>query len=196
MLQEKKAFDCAVATTPTKDEVSPRPWQLTAIYRRRKTVRRDIYGIHHMSSFVFWRGHRLHMDAALQPQAASTAVQSTLALGPSCCAPAVRAHPHSQHNKAAMFPEMMCKAGWNKEHTIDALYRKAGYRGKRPRNVTNTPPSDATPTDTDTSGSNAHDSVVSRTAVFLRFETVSFRMGFCKYQRAKAAAHESARSQK
>lgn len=33
-----------------------------------------------------------------------------------------------------------------------------------------------------------HDPVVARTAVFLRFETVSFRMEFRKYQRFKQRA--------
>lgn len=41
---------------------------------------------------------------------------------------------------------------------------------------------------------NDHDPVVSRTAVFLRFETVTFRMEFRKYQRIKtkrAAANKA-----
>lgn len=91
----------------------------------------------------------------------------------------------------------MCKAGWNKETTIDALYRKAGYRGKRQRTQLDTRSSVAAPPDSGGGrAAQAHDPVVSRTAVFLRFETVSFRMEFCKYQRAKAAAHDCAQSQR
>lgn len=106
--------------------------------------------------------------------------------------------------KAAVFPEMMCKAGWDKEGTIDALYRKAGYRGRRPRTDDTSVPSPAAaaaaPRDNGGGGTatvaaaaaddhgRADDPVVSRTAVLLRFETVSFRMEFCKYRRAKAAA--------
>lgn len=104
-----------------------------------------------------------------------------------------RAPSLANATKAAVFPETMCKAGWNKETTIDALYRKAGYRGRRPPTQTNTAPlsSDTAPPDNGAGTADpdhVHDPVVSRTAVFLRFETVSFRMEFCKYRRAKAAA--------
>lgn len=110
------------------------------------------------------------------------------------CFPRASRKPLVMQMKSVIFPETICKAGWNKEQTIDALYRKAGYwkpRGKRSH--TPPPPSSmaASPDSKDTTADydHDHDPVVSRTAVFLRFETVSFRLGFRKYQRAKAAAN-------
>lgn len=143
--------------------------------------------------------------------AVSTAIHPRKSFGYilSCASPCSLATIYLPHTKAAMFPETMCKAGWDKEDPIDALYRKAGYRAKRPPHTekgapSSTSGSSAAPPDSrgggtvdpDHDSDYVHDPVVSRTAVFLRFETVSFRMDFCKYQRAKAAAHESTSNSK
>ena len=94
----------------------------------------------------------------------------------------------------------MCKAGWSKEHTIDVLFRKAGYW--KPRGDFSGVPGDLTPgsasidaattstiaavaaTTTNISTVITDDPAVSRSAVFLRFQTVTHRMNFSKYQRA------------
>ncbi|CAN0405911.1 unnamed protein product [Hapterophycus canaliculatus] len=104
----------------------------------------------------------------------------------------------NQHEKSAIFPETLYKAGWSKEGAIDALFQKAGYwKPRKGRADTAAPPSTTIASlpgetgvliDHATDPENIVDPVVSRTAVIFRFETVSFRMGFRKYQRAKAAA--------
>ena len=99
--------------------------------------------------------------------------------------------------QSAIFPETMCKAGWSKEHTTDALLRKAGYwkpRGDRsgvpgawaPDSASMGTPNTTTAVAATTinSSSAITDPAVSGSAVFLRFQTVTHRMNFSKYQRA------------
>lgn len=109
--------------------------------------------------------------------------------------------------QSAVFPETMCKAGWSKEHTIDALFRKAGYW--KPRGDFSGVPGDSAPgnaamaaattsataalaaTTTNSSTVITDDPAVSRSTVFLRFQTVTHRMNFSKYQRASKKREET-----
>ncbi|CAM9417302.1 unnamed protein product [Ectocarpus fasciculatus] len=101
-----------------------------------------------------------------------------------------------RHCQSTLFPETICKAGWNKERAIEAIYHKAGCwrprkkRSGNPRTPSvSTPPTASerksqlipTPAAVVADPANHSDPVVSRTAVMLRFETSSFRMGFGKY---------------
>ncbi|CAM9719235.1 unnamed protein product [Scytosiphon promiscuus] len=89
-----------------------------------------------------------------------------------------------RHYQSAIFPETLYKGGWSKERTIDILYQKAGYwKPRRVRGVKHQATAKTAASREDTA-----DPAISRTAVILRFEAVTFRMGFQKYQRAKAAA--------
>lgn len=100
---------------------------------------------------------------------------------------------HMTHgNQSAIFPETMSKAGWSKEETIDHLFKKAGYWKPRGRSapVHGFPQSSFQKTRPPAAGGSASpptefDAAVQRSAVFLRFQTVSFRMGFRKYQRVR-----------
>lgn len=98
--------------------------------------------------------------------------------------------------QSTLFPETICKAGWNKERAIEAIFQKAGYSSPRKKWSDNpSTPSVATPTQSERKSrvfptptaavvadpASLGDPVDSRTAVMLRFETVSFRMGFGKY---------------
>ncbi|CBJ48500.1 conserved unknown protein [Ectocarpus siliculosus] len=100
-----------------------------------------------------------------------------------------------RHCQSTLFPETIRKAGWNKERAIEAIYQKAGYwRTRKKRSENPSKPLVATPTPSERKShmfptptvvvadpASGDDPVVSRTAVMLRFETVSFRMGFGKY---------------
>ncbi|CAN0530381.1 unnamed protein product [Ectocarpus sp. 12 AP-2014] len=99
-----------------------------------------------------------------------------------------------RHCQSTLFPETICKAGWNKERAIEAMYQKAGYwRPRKKRSENPSKPLVAIPTSSERKRyvfptptvvadlASDDDPVVSGTAVMLRFETVSFRMGFGKY---------------
>ncbi|CAB1096205.1 unnamed protein product [Ectocarpus sp. CCAP 1310/34] len=98
-----------------------------------------------------------------------------------------------RHCQSTLFPETICKAGWNKERAIEAMYQKAGYwRPRKKRSENPSKPLVATPTPSErkrhlfptptvVADPASDDPVVSGTAVMLRFETVSFRMGFGTY---------------
>lgn len=110
------------------------------------------------------------------PAPATTSVKQTFrpaAAPPPSPLPPARHRRFVFQTQSAIFPETICKAGWTKEEAVDHLFKKAGYW--KPRSFGSST----------VNGPGAVDPAVARSVVLLRFQTISFRMSFRKYQRVR-----------